>query len=328
VARARKIAIQVGLSVLLIVAVLWQVSLHRLWQAITELSLGWFLVALAINLVAVLVLTERWRVLLHARGRREPGFGWLLETTLVSLLLGQVLPTAVGGDAVKAIDLARRTGQRAMAISSVLVDKIVGTGALVVLAGAGAAAGGAGFGGTTVLAVELGVGVFCAGSLAVLFSRRARSWLRPLVPLARRLRVEGAARALYDAMHAYRNHGGALLWVFVLATLAQFLRVCTVAVLVHGMGLHVGFGTLLLLCPVLFLVTLVPISLNGVGLREATFVVVLASVNVARADAFVLGLAFFAVGVVTALLGGLVLVRRSLARRGAEVVATDGSPTL
>ena len=96
----------------------------------------------------------------------------------------------------------------------------------------------------------------------------------------------------------------------------------------HGMRLDVGFGTLLLLCPVLFLVTLVPISLNGVGLREATFVVVLASVGVAREDAFVLGLAFFAVGVVTALLGGLVLIRRSLARRGSEVVTTDGSPTL
>jgi hypothetical protein len=49
---------------------------------------------------------------------------------------------------------------------------------------------------------------------------------------------------------------------------------------------------------------------------------------VARADAFVLGLAFFAVGVVTALLGGVVLIRRSLAGRHADVVTTDGSPTL
>ena len=92
-------------------------------------------------------MTERWRVLLVARGRREPGFGWLLETTLVSLLLGQVLPTAVGGDAVKAIDLSRRTGARAESVSSVVVDKILGLGALVVLAAAGAASGGAGFGG-------------------------------------------------------------------------------------------------------------------------------------------------------------------------------------
>jgi uncharacterized protein (TIRG00374 family) len=277
----------------------------------------------------VLVMTERWRVLLVARGRHEPGFGWLLETTLVALLLGQVLPTAVGGDAVKAIDLSRRTGARAEAISSVLVDRILGLGALVLLAAAGAAAGGAGFGGDTVLLIEIGVGLACALSLAVLFSVRARGLLRPLRPVARKLRIEGALRALYDGLHAYRDHPGALIWVFVLAVVAQLLRVITVAVLVRGMNLDVGFGTLLLLCPVLFLVTIVPISLNGVGLREATFVVVLASVGVAREDAFVLGLAFFAVGVLTALLGAGVLVRRSLTGRGrADLVPSDRSPTL
>ncbi len=100
------------------------------------------------------------------------------------------------------------------------------------------------------------------------------------------------------------------------------------ALLAHGMGLSIGFGTLLLLCPVLFLVTIVPISLNGVGLREATFVVVLAGVAVAREDAFVLGLAFFAIGVLTALLGGVVLVRRSLAGRHENLVPSDRSPTL
>jgi glycosyltransferase 2 family protein len=326
--RAGRIALQVGLSVLLLAAVLWQASPHRLWQAVTALSPGWFLAALAVNLLAVLVMTERWRVLLVARGRHEPGFGWLLETTLVSLLLGQVLPTAVGGDAVRAIDLSRRTGARAEAISSVLVDKIVGTGALVVLAAAGAAAGGGGIGGTTVLAIELAVGLVCGVSLAILLSRRARRGLRPLRPLARRLRIEGPARALYDALHAYRAHPRALAWVFVLACAAQLLRVVVVALLTNGMGLAIGFGTLLLLCPVLFLVTIVPISLNGVGLREATFVVVLAGVGVAREDAFVLGLAFFAIGVLTALLGGGVLVRRSLAGRREHLVPRDRSPTL
>lgn len=327
--RARRIAIQIALSVLLIAAVLWQTSPRKLADAATALSIPWFLLALAVNLVAVLVMTERWRVLVAARGRREPGFGWLLETTLVSLLLGQVLPTAVGGDAVKAIDLSRRTGARAESVSSVVVDKILGLGALVLLAAAGAAAGGAGFGGSTVLAVEAGVGVVSAGSLALLFSVRARRWLRPLRPVARKLRMEGAMHALYDALHAYRQHPGALAWVLVLALAAQLLRVITVAVLVHGMQLHVGFGTLLLLCPVLFLVTIVPISLNGVGLREATFVVVLARVGVAREDAFVLGLAFFAVGVLTALLGAGVLLRRSLTGRGrADLVPGDRSPTL
>ena len=76
------------------------------------------------------------------------------------------------------------------------------------------------------------------------------------------------------------------------------------------MGLDLSFATLLVLCPVLFLVTIVPVSLNGIGLREATFVVVLGGAGVSREDAFALGLAYFAVGVITGALGGLALLRR------------------
>ena len=66
-----------------------------------------------------------------------------------------------------------------------------------------------------------------------------------------------------------------------------------------------------------FLVTIVPVSLNGIGLREATFVVVLRGADVGREDAFALGLAFFAVGVITGALGGLALLRRAMwAHRG------------
>ena len=79
------------------------------------------------------------------------------------------------------------------------------------------------------------------------------------------------------------------------------------------MDLDIGLATLLVLCPVLFLVTVVPVSLNGIGLREATFVVVLRGAGVAREDAFALGLAFFAVGVLTGGVGALALLRRVIA---------------
>jgi hypothetical protein len=218
----------------------------------------------------------------------------------------------VGGDAVRVVDLGRRTGSMAEATSSVVVDRVVGSAAVVVLAAAGALAGGGGLGTGAVAALEIGLAVATAAVAFLLFSRRARVLLRPIVPVARGLRIEAPARSLYHAMHAYRNHAGALGLVFLLGLGAQLLRVAVIGLLAHGMGLHIGVATLLLLGPVLFLVTMVPVSLNGIGLREATFVVVLGGVGVAREDAFVLGLAFFAVGVLTALLGGVVLLRRSL----------------
>jgi uncharacterized membrane protein YbhN (UPF0104 family) len=214
---------------------------------------------------------------------------------------------------VRIVDLSRRTGEPAEAVSSVLVDRLVGTAALVILAAAGALAGGGGLDQSTVLALEAGIAAVTALTAYAVLGRSARSLLRRLLPLARRLRLEGPARSLYAAMHAYRGHPGVLVAVLGLALLAQALRVVVIAMLSHGMGLDVGLGTFFLLGPVLFLVTVVPISLNGIGLRETAFVAILAGVGVRAADAFVLGLAFFAVGVLTAAVGGIVLLRRSLA---------------
>ena len=148
-----------------------------------------------------------------------------------------------------------------------------------------------------------------------LFSLHMQPPLRRLVPLATRLRVAGPLRALYHALHAYRNHPGALALVFALGVVAQGMRAVSIYFLAQGMDLDIGFATLLVLCPMLFLVTVVPVSLNGIGLREATFVVVLGGAGVAREDAFALGLAFFAVGVLSSGAGraGLAAPRRSQA---------------
>ena len=299
--RPVRIALQVGLSAGLIVAVLWQADLGRVADALAGIRPRAFALSLLATGAAILIMVERWRVLLVARGRREPGFGWLCETYLIALLLGQVLPTAVGGDAVRAIDLGRRTGDTAEAWSSVLVDRLVGLAALGVLAVIGVVAGGGGIGRGVAALVLAGVlgGSALAGWL--LLSRRAR-------PLVARLPL----RALTEAIHAYRAHGRALAWVFVLGLVAQGVRVLSIAALANGMSLPLSIWSLFVLCPVLFLVTVIPVSLNGIGLREAAFVVVLAGVGVTREDAFALGLAFFAVGVLAASLGGVALVRRAL----------------
>jgi uncharacterized protein (TIRG00374 family) len=311
--RPARLALQLALSAALIAAVLWQADLHRIGNALRDSSPGWFCAAIAINVVATGVMALRWHLLLLARGRRDPGLWWLFETYSIALLLGQILPTAVGGDAVRAIDLARRTGARAEAVSSVVVDRVVGLAALGALAATGALAGGTGIGRGTAIALGLGVVAATALAAVALFSRRLQPFLRRGAPLAARLRVEGPLRALYHALHAYRGHPGALALVFVLGMGAQALRAVSIGFLARGMEIDIGLATLLVLCPVLFLVTIVPVSLNGIGLREATFVVVLGGAGVAREDAFALGLAFFAVGVITGALGGVALLRRAVA---------------
>ena len=194
---------------------------------------------------------------------------------------------------------------------------MVGPAALGVLAAAGALAGGSGIGRGT--AVALGLGVLAVTALAAWRSspRRLQPLSAPLRPAgrapARRGRRCARSTTRCTPIAAIRR---TLAWVFVLGVLAQGLRVVSIGFLAEGMGLDISFATLLVLCPVLFLVTIVPVSLNGIGLREATFVVVLGGAGVSREDAFALGLAYFAVGLSGAL-GGCAAPRYELQRMSA-----------
>ena len=252
----------------------------QLAEAATALSVPWFLLALAINLLAVLVMTERWRVLLVARGRHEPGFGWLLETTLVSLLLGRCCrprsAATPSGDRSLARAPARgpsRSRPCWWTRSSAWAPSCCSPRPEPPRAGRLRRH-------AQCSPSSSAVGLVGALSLAVLFSRPGsalccgRCGRSPASS-----RIEAPMRALYDALHAVPR-ASARARLGLRARAARRSSSCD-----HVVALRctewplVGFGTLLLLCPVLFLVTIVPVSLNGVGLREATFVVVLASVG-------------------------------------------------
>jgi hypothetical protein len=110
--------------------------------------------------------------------------------------------------------------------------------------------------------------------------------------------------------------------VFGLALLVQFARMGTIAMLVQA--LHLGgpggvqLSEVVAVGPVLFAALILPVSLNGIGVREAVFVSFLRDSTTAE-QAIALGVAFFAVGTATALVGAPILLVR-WARYGVQAV--------
>src|SRR4029078_10980449 len=116
-----------------------------------QADLKWVALAMAVNVATVRVMAWRWSILIRAKGMVAP-FWWLVRTYFVALFLGQFLPAAVGGAAVRAVELGRRTHDGPEAVASVLIDRLVGVVSLVGLAvlayaAGGHSAGGAGVGG-------------------------------------------------------------------------------------------------------------------------------------------------------------------------------------
>jgi glycosyltransferase 2 family protein len=315
--RATRVALGAVVSALVLAALLWFTDPAQIWDALTEARGSWVAAAIAINVATVPLMAWRWQLLLRARGLHV-GLGWLTRTYFVALFLGQFIPTAIGGDAVRAVELGRRTHQAPEAVASVLIDRLVGVVSLVLLAVLAYAAGGHSAGGPEVVAAEAAFGAAAVAILGLLFSARLRGlaarWLEP--------RVQGrqlaAGERFYHALHAYREHTAALAAVCALALVVQAARVGTIWMLVKALSLDVPAAEIYATGPVLFAALILPVSLNGIGVREAVFVSFLRD-STTPEEAIALGVLFFAVGTATALGGSLILALRWL-RYGVSAV--------
>jgi uncharacterized protein (TIRG00374 family) len=314
VRRAIRVAVQLAVSGGLLAFLLVQIDLSRTVELVRSSEGGYLAAALAIFVATTWLMAWRWQLLLASKGIHEP-LGWLTQLYFVGYAAGQVLPTALGGDAVRIVEHARRRpGAKAEAAGAVVMERAIGaTGTLILVAVGLAIAVG------RYEDVELLVWLELAGlaTVAVLgvffFSRRTRTLLEARVfPLARRIRLERPLDRVHAALHGYREHGGVLLATIALTLGTQLARIVAIWLCGEAVGLDVSLLVYVILGPLLFVIMLVPFTINGLGVREAFFVAFLGRFDVDPDAAFAVGFLFYAVTVATSLPGGLVILWRSL----------------
>jgi uncharacterized protein (TIRG00374 family) len=292
--------------------VVWKIDVGEAATLVGDANVLALLGAAAVTLATVPPMAWRWQRLLAARGIRDR-LPWLTRAYLVSYAAGQVLPTAVGGDAMRIYEGSRRhPGRTADIAGSVLLERAVGGAATLALAAVGFALALGHYDVGAYLWLE---GAFVVGTVLLafmFFSRRARRPLARAVPLLRRLRVERPLRAFYEAVHAYRAHARTLALVCVLTLGLQALRVLAIWLSGRAAGVELSPRVYYVMGPLLFLVMLVPFTINGLAVREAFFVSFLGTVGVDADAAFATGFLFFLVTIAVAVPGGVVLAWEGL----------------
>jgi glycosyltransferase 2 family protein len=310
----------VGTLVLTTAAVaylVWKIDLGTTLDVLSETSLAWFALAAAIMVLTTPILVARWDALLRSHGIRDR-FLWLNRAYFVSYTAGQILPTSFGGDAVRIVETARRHPGRTAAITgTVALERGLGGAATVLL---GAVAFVLAIGRYDVSAYLWIEGVFVIGTIVLaflFFARSARPLLRPALPLLERMRLAGLLRAFYESIHHYRARPVLLLALCAVSIAVQAVRVLALWASAKAVGIELGVLAYFVMGPLLFLVMIVPFTLNGVGVREAFFVSFLGSLGVGAEEAFAAGFLYFLVTVIMALPGAAVLAWEGL-RGGAR----------
>jgi glycosyltransferase 2 family protein len=290
----------------------WKIDLSRTWQLLSHAHVAYFLGAVAIMVGSVWPMAWRWQRLLQARGIHDR-LSWLVRAYFVAYTAGQVLPTAVGGDAVRIYETARRhTGRGGQVAGSVLLERALGGAATLALAGVGFALAVGRYDVGAYLWVE---GAFVIGTIVLavaLFSRRIRPLLAKTVPLLRAVRLERPIRAAYEGIHAYRDHPRLLGGVFSLTLAVQAVRVLAIWLAGRAVGVDLSPRPYYVMGPLLFLVLLVPFSVNGIAVRESFFVSFLGNLGVDADKAFATGFLFFVVTLCLSVPGAVLLGWQSL----------------
>ena len=295
--------------------ILWKIDLRQTGHVLAHASVAWWLAAVAIMVGSVWPMAWRWQRLLEARGVHDP-LRRLVRTYFVGYAAGQVLPTSLGGDASRIYEPTRRhEGAGGAAAGTVLLERALGGTATLVLAAVGFALAVGSYDVGGYLWVELAFVVATVALGVVLFSTRMHGPLRRVRPLLRALRVDRPLREVYLALHSFRNDAGLLSSMFALTVAVQAVRVLAIWCSGKAVGVDLSPRPYYVMGPLLFLVALVPFTVNGLAVRESFFVSFLGALGVAADPAFATGFLFFVVTIALALPGAAIVATEALRAR-------------
>jgi uncharacterized membrane protein YbhN (UPF0104 family) len=291
------------LRLLVTAGLLWelarQINLSQASKIISHDSPLLLTASLAALVLSLLVNAVRWRVILDAEGP-SPKLGSLMKLLFVGLFFNQVLPTGIGGDAVRAWRCRRLGIPFGAAVRSVLLDRASGYLVMVVVYAAGLPMLLRTFPDTQ---ERFGlIVVFGAAFLGLL-------WLPFMDHLPARLLRLPMIGALADLSRETRRlvtHPGRCAAVLGLSIIAVGLAVLAYMLVGDSLGAPLSFTTWLLVVPPVSLIQLMPISLAGWGVREAGMVVILSGFGVPAEAALAISILMGLTLIVIGLPGGLI----------------------
>ncbi|MGH7721723.1 MAG: lysylphosphatidylglycerol synthase transmembrane domain-containing protein [Candidatus Dormibacteria bacterium] len=283
---------------------------------------GWVLLAAGLAAISVVASVAEWGVLLRGSGNRLD-WSFLGSWYLKGLFVNQITPAGVGSDAMRALQVGKVTGHGPM-VASLVASRMAGTLAMSWWALAAAVISRD----RLHIPAVTGFVIFAAAMIIAWVLALVAELLRRRIPEHRTVphAVGRFVRPFTSAFERYRGHphivgrsitAGIVAWGLNLFSMAAF-----------SMALHsdISWSVFALVLPIALLATFVPISANGIGVREGVVVLLLVQAHVALSTATALSLFVDVQLLPFAVLGGIVYLvehgrRRRRARRDPQASA-------
>lgn len=281
-----------------------QIPIGSVKSAFTSVNVALFALAGALMFVHQVLVAYSWYLILVAQ-KDSVSFWRVLQVHFIGNFFGVFMPTSVGMDVLRAYGLSRYLRRGVTAASSMFLSRVVGYLIFFALA----------------LAIALPVALqtdngplfwfvltmaigFVAGVWAILHPRA----LSLLGFLLRRIRLAGLVEKLREfqaGILAFRTRKGVLLRLAVWSLLYQVVGIYLHYLIGRSLGIDIALHYYFIYVPIIMAITLLPVSVGGLGTRELAFVAFFTPLGASNAEALSLSLLMFVLGLAIALVGGL-----------------------
>ena len=300
-------AIRLLVSVALLVLVLGRVDMARAAQVLAGARVELIVLTVVVGWVGRAFAALRWYILVRGMNRRV-SYLRLLRLTFIGMFF-QFLPAgSVAVEVGRIYGMSRATSDPAASFASVLVERVLGLAALIVLALVGLALAPPGVPPLLGRLAWVGFAGLLAASWAAM-SVSARGLLRRMLAAAR---LESVARRLgrvYERLDALRSRPDLLALSLLAALLNTTFRILPAFLLARSLQIDVSMVQLMIVVPIIVFAAQIPVSAGGLGVREVGFVALLGMIGVPASDAVVLSLLLAATILVVSLPGAWMYAR-------------------
>lgn len=272
------------------------------------------LMGLAVALYALILVlsTWRWRLLLKAQGYQAP-MGQLSASYLVATFFNNFLPSNIGGDLIRVKDSSPLTGCTTTSLAVVAIDRIIGLGALYLLALLAFVLGSSALQNLLGAAPALLLLTAVFGVLAYVFFKPGTARrLMAASGLGKHTWAQGRFEIVQGAVHIYRERMAAVWGAFGASLALQALVVCYYFEVARALRIPIPLSACFLVIPLCSLLQTVPISFNGWGIRESVFIVYFGQLGLPRESALAFSLVGASLIVVLSLSGAVVWTTRGV----------------
>ena len=292
----RKFALRAIVGIAIVTLLVWRYDARSILRLITRERPSYFAAAIGVYLSTLVLSAYRWR-LLAAILRLDAPFTDFLAYRFIATFANTLIPGVAGGDALRAIYLGRRTNHLGKAVTSVLTDRIVGLIGLFWLAASAA-----------IFLRERGLPSVLT-TLPILTGLIALALFVASPLIIRFVQVMPSRLSRYGGfIVTYLEHRSVLLAALALSVIVQSVLAICQYLLALGIGIDAPLTLFLLFVPIAGVFASLPLTINGLGVREGAYLVLFGIAGVDRTNAIALGLLWFACTTIGALPGALAFV--------------------